>query len=172
MLEILLLGVIHQCQRDMMTLPESLRAVYSEQRTLYGQWVRGHVRDFSPDLIFDEMNLPENEARNRLRDTGVLWVYMDIPEEVRMRFGLSGSRSPGSEWLPEIDEPREEYWLLVIEKMSQACNLKRVLVLCGAAHLDSFANKLKRRGHQLVVKDLRTETWVNFNWIPRRPQVF
>jgi hypothetical protein len=105
MLEILLLGVIHQCQRDMMTLPENLRAVYSEQRALYGQWVRGHVKDFSPELIFDEMNLPENEARNRLRDTGVLWVYMDIPEEVRMRFGLSGSRPPGSEWLPEIDEP-------------------------------------------------------------------
>jgi hypothetical protein len=175
MLEILLLGVIHDYQWEKkMPLPEYLWALYLEQRTLYAQWVRGHVREFGPELIFDEMNLPQSktcddaEGLNRLSDTGVLWVYMDIPEEVRKKFGLSACRQPGSEWLPEIDEPREDYWVLVIEKISEACKLKKVFVLCGAAHLESFGSKLKRLGHQVEMTDVRTEPWFNLGWI-RRP---
>jgi hypothetical protein len=168
MVEILLLGVIHNYQREhpYPILLKDRFALFAEQKALYGRWVREHVKNFGPELIFDEMNLREKEEDNRLRDTGVLWVYMDIPEEVREKFGLSRSRSPGSEWLAGIDEPREDYWLLVIEKMSEACKLKKVLVLCGAAHLGSFGNKLKRSGHQVEVRDLRNEPWVDYSWIP------
>ena len=171
MLEILLLGVIHQYQWDCDFTPPlqpDMRTAYLDQRVRYGRWVRDHVQNFSPDLIFDEMNLPESEE-DRLRDTGVLWVYMDIPEDVRMKYGLTANRGlPGCEWLPEIDEPRENYWQFVVERISAACKLSRVMILCGLAHLDSFGNKLRQSGHQVQAVNLRNEPWVNEDWCIRK----
>ena len=172
MTDILLLGVIHEYQREKELLlnllqPEQL-AAYRKQRGCYQLWVREHVRSFRPELTFDEMDLPETEVENRLLDTGVLWVHMDIPELVRSRFGLSKQRTPDSEWIAEIDEPREDYWLTMIQKMTQVCKLRRIQILCGAAHLDSFGNKLVRSGCTVTARDVRDEAWIDTSWAERR----
>jgi hypothetical protein len=68
---------------------------------------------------------------------------MDIPEEVRKRFGFSALRPPGKEWVDHIDEPRKRHWLLMIESISAKCNLTRIVAIGGLAHLESFSSKLR-----------------------------
>src|ERR1700727_1603902 len=125
MFDILLLGVEHKYQRHhMLFIPDEKYIIYLSQRKHYAEWVRGEITRFKPQIILDEMNLPEDEPENRLEDTHVPWVYMDIPEHVRKLFKLSKEdREPGEEIIPEIDEPREKHWLLVINSTSTACGI-------------------------------------------------
>src|SRR5580698_5037852 len=99
MLNILLLGVVHQYQHqdpNFLYLPKDKAKIYLGQIRAYSQWVRAQIDgfaridDFVPQLIFDEMNLPEWEPFNRLGDLQVIpWMYMDIPEHVRKWFKLT-----------------------------------------------------------------------------------
>lgn len=173
MLNVLLLGVIHEYQyvRDgeQCVFSENQRAALNEQRRFYGEWVRRRTRDYRSELIFDEMNLPEDATTAKLVDTGILWVYMDIPQGVRQRFGLSKEpRLPGEELIPSIDEPRERHWLLVIESISAECNLDRIVAICGCAHLESFSGKLRERGHEVETQSVRDQTWNDESWCPSR----
>jgi len=151
MLNVLLLGVVHEFQRQeprFLYLPKEKIEIYLAQVRLYSRWVRAQVAGFETQLIFDEMNLPEWEHFNRLEDFVVVpWMYMDIPENVRKIFRLTTTaRSPGKEIVPEIDEPCERHWLKTIESVSTECKLQNVVVLCGAAHLPTFSQKLIQAG--------------------------
>lgn len=163
MLNVLLLGVVHEYQRQdplFLYLPKDRAEIYLEQVRQYAQWVRAQIDGFVPQLIFDEMNLPEWEHFNRLEDLHVVpWMYMDIPEHVRKRFNLTATRTPGKEIIPEIDEPRERHWLKMIESVSTECKLNDVAVLCGAAHLPTFSQKLSDAGHQVKSIDVRQTNW-------------
>jgi hypothetical protein len=169
---ILLTGVLHEYQWEWdkafgFTLQSNQLSLHRSQRTLYREWIRSRVRDFGPDLIFDEMNSVCGDRDERLEGTGVLWVYMHIPELVRKRFGLSIERnSPSREWVKEVDEPREIYWKVVIEGISSACKVQNVLVTCGLAHLGSFGRRLASSGHQVSVKNVRDEFWNDESWRP------
>jgi hypothetical protein len=170
MLRVLLIGVMHEHQWEWdkslgSTLRMSQLPTYRSQRALYREWIRAEVREFSPDLIFDEMNSVNGNSEDRLEDTGTLWLYMDIPELVRQKFGLSIERnSPGREWVKEVDEPREIYWQATIEGISSACKVRNVLVTCGLAHLDSFAGRLKSSGHEVSIKNVRNQIWNDESW--------
>jgi hypothetical protein len=165
MLNILLLGVVHEYQRQeprFLYMPKEKIEIYLAQVRLYAHWVRAHINGFEADLIFDEMNLPEWEHFNRLEDfIFVPWMYMDIPENVRKRFKLTTARTPGKEIIPEIDEPRERHWLKMIESVSTECKLHNVVVLCGAAHLPTFSQKLIEAGHSVKSIDCRDADWYN-----------
>jgi hypothetical protein len=168
MLIVLLLGVIHDYQmslagRTRFLQPKQCEELEQQQR-FYSKWIRECVEDFAPDLIFDEMNLPEDAGEARLNDTGVLWVYMDIPEDVRKRFKLSVARRPGAEWVEEIDEPRERHWQLVIESISTACDVKRIAVVCGLAHMIPFGARLRAAGHSVETKSVRDQPWNDEGW--------
>ena len=81
MLQILLIGVIHQYQWDWdknfgWALQADQLALYRGQRELYREWIRALVRNFGPDLIFDEFNSVYGDPDDRLEDIGVSWVYM------------------------------------------------------------------------------------------------
>jgi len=172
MLKVLLLGAIHQYQFESKSnghfFTEDQLRILRGQREHYGRWVRECVEDFHPELIFDEMNLRESPPNERFTDTEVLWVYMDIPEEVRERF--IPRRSRGEDWLYRIDEPRELHWLSVIENISAACGLKRVIAICGLAHLDPFSSKLRVSGHQVETKSIREQSWNDETWcLPATP---
>lgn len=173
MLRILLIGAVHEYQWACdnafgFAVKSGQLPLYQSQRALYRKWIREQVRDFCPDLIFDEMNSVGGDSDDRLEDTGVLWVYMDIPELVRKKFGLSIARnSSGRERVKEVDEPREIYWQMVIEGISSACKIQTLLVICGLAHLDSFAGRLSASGHQVSVKNVRDESWNDESWRPR-----
>jgi hypothetical protein len=170
MLRILLVGVMHEHQWEWDKSPGSMLQssqllTYRSQRALYREWIRKQVREFTPELIFDEMNSVHGDSDDRLEDTGVSWLYMDIPELVRQKFGLSIARnSPDREWVKEVDEPRETYWQTVIVGLSSACKVRNVLVICGLAHLNSFAARLKSSGHELSVKNVRDESWNDESW--------
>jgi hypothetical protein len=111
------------------------------------------------------MNLPEWEHFNRLEDFMVIpWMYMDIPENVRKMFNLIAARPPGKEFIPEIDEPRERHWLKVIESVSTECKLHDIAVLCGAAHLPTFSQKLAEAGHQVTSMDVRQTDWYSADY--------
>jgi len=69
--------------------PKKLKTLSRSEGGEYQKWIRERVKEFGPSLIFDEMNLAEEDHSDRLEDTGIPWVYMDIPEHVRRRFGLS-----------------------------------------------------------------------------------
>jgi hypothetical protein len=172
MLRILLIGVAHEYQWECdktfgFAIQSGKLSLFRSQRALYREWIRKQVRDFSPDLIFDEMNSVYGESDDRLEDTGVSWVYMDIPEQVRKKFGLSIARnSHGREWVREVDEPREIYWQMVIEGISSACKVQTVLAICGLAHLGSFASRLALSGHAVSVKNVRDEFWNDESWRP------
>lgn len=165
MLNILLLGVVHEYQHQdpkFLYLPKEKAEIYLGQVRLYSQWVREQIDGFVPELIFDEMNLPECEHFNRLEDLRVVpWMYMDIPENVRKWFKLTAQRGPGEEIIPGIDEPRERHWLKVIESVSTECKLSNVVVLCGAAHLPTFSQKLIEAGHSVKSIDCRDADWYN-----------
>ena|ERR1039457_4491908 len=171
MLEILLIGVIHDYQWDRSSdlsrcIQTEKLATYQKQRKFYREWIRAQVINFSPCLIFDELNsVRSNDPDDRLEDTGVLWVYMDIPESVRKEFGLSmGQRPPGCEWIKEIDEPREVYWQMVIEGICSACKVQKALVICGLAHLAQFVKRLRASGHEVSARNLRDESWIDETW--------
>ena len=170
MLQILLIGVIHQYQWEWdknfgWALQADQLALYRGQRELYREWIRSLARDFGPDLIFDELNSVYGDPDDRLEDIGVSWVYMDVPESVRRKFGLSKDpRPPGLEWMKEIDEPREAYWQTMMEGVSAACKVNKVLVTCGLAHLDSFGGKLTTSGHAVVRRSVREEVWIDESW--------
>lgn len=169
MLNILLLGVVHEYQQQspkFLYLPKDKAEIYLGQLASYSRWVREQITTIAqdggsiPEVIFDEMNLPEWEPFNRLEDVGVHWVYMDIPERVRKRFKLTADdRGPGKEIIPEIDEPRERHWFKVIESISTECKLSTVVVLCGAAHLPTFSKKLTDAGHSVKSVDCRDTDW-------------
>jgi hypothetical protein len=165
MLNVLLIGVVHEFQRqdpNFLFLPKEKAEIYLEQVRSYSQWVRAEIEKFQPQVIFDEMNLPEWEPFNRLADFRVLpWVYMDIPEHVRKLFQLTAPRPPGKEIIPEIDEPRERHWLKMIESISTECKKHSVVVLCGAAHLPTFSKKLIEAGHEVTSLDCRNAAWYN-----------
>ena len=165
MLNVLLLGVVHEFQRQeprFLYMPKEKAEIYLAQVRLYAQWVRAQIDGFEAELIFDEMNLPEWEHFNRLEDFVVLpWMYMDIPENVRKRFGLTTVRTPGREIVLEIDEPRERHWLKIIESVATECKLKNVVVLCGAAHLPAFSQKLIEAGFDVKSLDVRETEWYN-----------
>jgi len=165
MLNILLLGVVHEYQRQdplFLYLPKEKAEIYIGQVRFYSQWVRSQIDSFVPELIFDEMNLPECEHFNRLEDLRVVpWMYMDIPENVRGWFKMKVPRVPGKEIIPEIDEPRERHWFKVIESISTECKLSKVVVLCGAAHLPTFSKKLIEAGHSVQSIDCRDAEWYN-----------
>jgi hypothetical protein len=91
-------------------------------------------------------------------------MYMDIPEHVRKRFKLTAARTPGKEIIPEIDEPRERHWLKMIESVSIECKLHNVVVLCGAAHLPTFSQKLIEAGHDVKSIDARETEWYNADY--------
>jgi hypothetical protein len=165
MLNILLLGVVHEYQRQdprFLYLPKEKAEIYLAQVRFYSQWVRAQIDGFETELIFDEMNLPEWEHFNRLEDFVVVpWMYMDIPENVRKVFKLTAARGPGKEIIPEIDEPRERHWLKVIESVSTECKLSNIVVLCGAAHLPTFSQMLIEAGHSVQSIDCRDAGWYN-----------
>jgi hypothetical protein len=165
MLNILLLGVVHEFQRQeprFLYVPKEKVQIYLAQVRLYAHWVRTQIDGFEAELIFDEMNLPEWEHFNRLEDFLVVpWMYMDIPENVRKRFNLTAARPPGKEVIPEIDEPRERHWLKTIESVSTECKLHNVVVLVGAAHLPTFSQKLIEAGHDVKSMDVRKTEWYN-----------
>jgi hypothetical protein len=190
MLNVLLLGVIHDYQElsdprghplspasfesllapgeiGSLLLRDPIGSLYS-QRRYYAAWVRACVRDFQPRLIFDEMNFAESQLEERLDDTDVLWVYMDIPQGVRERFSLTCERGPGTFWVDAIDTPREQHWQLVIESITTACKVTRVVVICGLAHLDTFSTRLRAAGHGVEVKNVRDEPWINEPWNKRK----
>jgi hypothetical protein len=48
--------------------------------------------------------------------------------------------------------------------MTEFCKIRRVLVLCGAAHLEPFGNKLKKAGHQVNAIDVQDEPWIDLTW--------
>jgi hypothetical protein len=89
---------------------------------------------------------------------------MDIPENVRKWFKLTAGRPAGKEIIPEIDEPRERHWLKVIESVSTECKLHNVVVLCGAAHLPNFSQKLIEAGHDVKSIDARKTEWYNADY--------
>src|ERR1700743_2054995 len=99
MLNVLLLGVVHDFQGQkpwFFHMPREKVEIYLAQLGFYAHWVRAQINDFEAELIFDEMNLPEWEHFNRLRDLLLVpWMYMDIPENVRKRFSLTTARQPG-----------------------------------------------------------------------------
>lgn len=166
MLNILLLGVVHEFQRQeprfLYNKPKEKVEIYLAQLRLYAHWVRAQINGFETELIFDEMNLPEWEHFNRLEDFRYIpWMYMDIPENVRKRFELTATRIPGKEIIPEIDEPRERHWLKMIESVSTECKLHNVVVLCGAAHLPTFSQKLIDAGYSVKAMDCRDADWYN-----------
>jgi hypothetical protein len=165
MLNILLLGVVHEFQWQdprFLYLPKPKAEIYLEQVRCYSQWVRAEIDSFHAQVIFDEMNLPECEPFNRLKDLRVVpWMYMDIPENVRALFQMIGNRIPGNEIIPAIDEPRERHWLRVVESISTECKLDTIAVLCGAAHLPTFGQKLHDTGHSVTAFDCRREHWYN-----------
>ncbi|MBB5331420.1 hypothetical protein [Tunturiibacter gelidoferens] len=169
MLNVLLLGAIHQYQhaseRDAKCFSPDQVKTLGEQRGLFGAWVRVCVSDSQPELIFDEMNLPESAVSERFMDTEVPWVYMDIPEDVRARY--IPARSAGEPWLYRIDEPRERHWQLVIESITSACDLTRIIAICGAAHLESFSSKLRAAGHTVEVLSVRDMPWNDETWCPQ-----
>jgi hypothetical protein len=165
MLNVLLLGVVHEFQRQdprFLYLPNEKAKIYLAQVRLYAQWVRAQIDCSKTEVIFDEMNVPEWEHFNRLEDFIVIpWMYMDIPENVRKRFGLIPVRTPGIEIVPEIDEPREKHWLSTIESVCTGCKLKNIAVLCGAAHLPTFSQKLIKAGFDVKSIDVRDTDWYN-----------
>jgi hypothetical protein len=165
MLNILLLGVVHEFQRqdpNFLYLPKEKAGIYLGQVRHYSQWVRAQNDSFVPELIFDEMNLPEWERFNRLEDLRVVpWMYLDIPENVRKWFKLTAGRPAGKEIIPEIDEPRERHWLKVIESVTTECKANKVAVLCGAAHLPTFSKKLVDAGYDVKSLDCRDADWYN-----------
>lgn len=165
MLDILLLGVVHDYQRQRPFEIEACAELGADQRAKYIGWIWRFIRDFRPQIMFDEMNLAEGDYK--FEETCVPWVYMDIPEHVRKRF-MSVVRT-GSGLCPSVDEPREEYWLSLVERMSHVCNLSRIMVICGAAHLDSFGGKLSAKGHHVSSADIREEDWFDPSWILRYP---
>ncbi len=176
MARILLIGAIHEYQREsahcsmvLRPWPEKLK-LYLDQRAEYQKWIRERVKEFGPSLIFDEMNLAEEDHSDRLEDTGIPWVYMDIPEHVRRRFGLSVPRSPENPIIKEVDERRESHWRVVVGTLSQILEVDRVMVICGAAHLEllnqkePFGEKLRDDGHDVDTIDIRNEPWCNLGW--------
>jgi hypothetical protein len=169
MLNIHLLGVVHEFQRQepgFLYMPKEKAEIYLAQVRSYAQWVRAQIDSSGAELIFDEMNLPEWEQFNRLEDFAfVPWMYMDIPENVRKRYGLTTVRSPGREIVPEIDEPRERHWLKIIESVSTECKLQNVVVLCGAAHLPTFSRKLIGAGFDVELLDVREAEWYNAGYV-------
>ena len=171
MLEILLVGVCHDFQWISPDFIRRLRPdaveAYAQVRSRYEEWIRGCVREFGPLLIFDEMNLPEGATRERLCDTGRLWVYMDIPEDVRRKFGLIAFRTTLEDlWISGVDDVRENYWRVVIENMTAACRISRVLAICGSAHLASCEERLRDAGHVVSQKDMFAEGWCDLSWHP------
>lgn len=177
MLNILLIGVVHEYQWQdpkFLYLPKDKAEIYLGQVHSYSQWVRAQIDGFvqvdgaPPQLIFDEMSLPEWEPFNRLQDLQVVpWMYMDIPEHVRKWFNLTAPRPPGKEIIPEIDEPRERHWLKMIESVSAECKLSNIVVLCGAAHLPTFSKKLTDAGHSVKSMDCRDTDWYNAGYSNR-----
>jgi hypothetical protein len=161
MLEILLLGVVHDYQRQRPFQIEAYVELGAHQRASYIAWMWKSIKDFHPQIIFDEMNLSEGDYK--FEETSVPWVYMDIPEHVRLKF-LSVERND-QELRAEVDEPREEYWLSLIEQMSHACDVSKIIIICGAAHLDSFGARLRLKGHHVSVVDIRNEDWFEPRWI-------
>ncbi len=141
-------------------MPKERSEIYLAQLRLYSQWVRTQIDRFEAELIFDEMNLPEWEHFNRLEDFLLVpWMYMDIPENVRKRFNLTTPRQPGKEIVPEIDEPRERHWRKIIESICAECKLQKIVVLCGAAHLPTFSQKLIEAGYDVQSVDVRETEW-------------
>jgi hypothetical protein len=59
MLNVLLLGVVHEFQRQeprFLYMPKEKAEIYLAQVRLYAQWIRTQIDDFETELIFDEMN--------------------------------------------------------------------------------------------------------------------
>jgi hypothetical protein len=121
------------------------------------------IRHFQPRIIFDEMNLAETDYK--FEESDVPWVYMDVPRHVRQHFDLMAVRLPGVPLIPTVDEPREKYWLSVVEQMSVACKVSKVMVICGLAHLESFGQKLRANGHQVTGLNMREQNWYDDRWI-------
>jgi hypothetical protein len=171
--KILLIGAIHEYQRESAHFSIVLRPhparlkLYRDQRAEYQKWLRQQIHKFGPQLIFDEMNLAEEDHEDRLEDTGVPWIYMDIPQHVRTAFGLSVARSADNPIVEEVDRPRELFWQTVVRTLTQLLNLDRATVICGAAHLESFSDKLRQDGHELVqILDVRKAQWIDLGWAP------
>lgn len=165
---VLLLGVVHEFQRQdprFLYMSKDKSEIYLAQVRFYSHWVRAQIDGFEAELIFDEMNLPEWEHFNRLEDFLVVpWMYMDIPENVRKRFSLTTVRQPGKEIVPGIDEPRERHWLKIIESVCSECKLNKIVVLCGAAHLPTFSQKLIEAGCDIKSIDVRETEWYNADY--------
>jgi hypothetical protein len=171
--KISLIGTIHDYQRESAHFsfvlgpqPEKLE-LYRGQQAQYQRWVRQQIDKFKPQLIFDEMNLAEDDHQGRLEDTGVPWVYMDIPEHVRKAFGLSVARSTDKPIVEEVDHPRELFWQMVISTLTKQLKVEQATVICGAAHLECFSDKLRQDGHELVqILDVRRAEWIDLGWAP------
>jgi hypothetical protein len=138
----------------------------AHQRACYIAWIWTHIHSFSPQIIFDEMNLAEGDYK--FAESGIPWVYMDIPEHVREKFDLKVARTEEA-LIPRVDEPREKYWLNLVEQMVIACDTSKAMVICGAAHLDSFGVKLRDRGHVVTAFDMRSEAWYDDRWLRSGP---
>jgi hypothetical protein len=132
MLEIALLGTNHLYQRQQLFPIAAFIELGAHQRACYIAWVWQHIHSFAPQVIFDEMDLAESDYK--FEESAVPWVYMDIPEHVRARFGLKVARTGESNLTPSVDEPRENYWLNLVEQMVIACEVSKVIVICGANH--------------------------------------
>jgi hypothetical protein len=52
----------------------------------------------------------------------------------------------------------------MIESVSIECKLHNVVVLCGAAHLPTFSQKLIEAGHDVKSIDARETEWYNADY--------
>lgn len=163
MLQVILLGAIHHYQRQQPFPISAYIELGAQQRASYIGWVWKNIHSFSPQIIFDEMDLAECDYK--FVESGAPWVYMDVPEHVRQIFGMTATRTEETILIPDIDEPREKYWLSLVEQMVIACEVSKVMIICGAAHLDSFGTKLRERGHRVTNFDIRQEGWYDDRWL-------
>ena len=95
------------------------------------------------------------------RKPGTLQLCVDVPHDVKVERSLYIARPP--ELLcPYVDGLRERYWRWKLHLAAKSQPEPRILMLCGANHLYSFAaqpisfpEQLIRAGYVVTALDLR-----------------
>jgi len=144
------------------------------QKLLHHLWVRKLLKDFKPDIVFDESHCAlvglglEHQGFEFLRSTNYVpfdipWVYMDVPVNPRTVEKLRNAlfaEDMGYQFLM-----REQYWLQTISWIADAMGAQRIAVICGSLHVQRgwLEQQLSAFG-TVETHNVLDQHWCNDKW--------
>jgi hypothetical protein len=165
-MEILILAITHDHQRVLvgseLELPDLAR-----KTDAFRSLIVKNISNFRPSLICEETspaylsiaqheafyNIPRIPWRNinmspqeRL-EAGIWKAYIERPFDFDFNSGTTTYHR-----IPE-DEVREAFFKDEILNAAGEIRANRVLVVCGAMHVESLASKLRVNGHEVKIND-------------------